>query len=440
MNYYFIGIKGSGMAALAEILKQLGNDVRGSDIEKFIFTQQQLTNCGIAIDTFEYDDFTNVDTFVVGNAFSLEHPQVLKALATNKPVIRYHECLGLLMEKYQSISIAGTHGKTTTTGLVAQMLAKIDKTGYLIGDGTGELANDSKYFVVESCEYKRHFLKYFPDYAIITSAELDHVDYYNGMDDYLLAYEQFSNNVKKGLVIFGDDENVMKLKLDKPFLTYGLKKHNDVQARNVVYDEKGINFDLYVEQNYVQNIQLPFAGEHLLWNALAALSLVLLAKLPIGLAIKGLQGFSGVKRRFNTEVLADHVYIDDYAHHPTAIRLTIAAAKQKYPNKKIVAIFKPDRYSRIAYFVDEFAKSFAAADTVLICDFPQNTAKEPGIDFKIEELVEKIDGGTLIAEDETTAKDLAKAADTVFLMMSSKDIYKFKDLIKLQKEQLMKEG
>ncbi len=440
MNYYFIGIKGSGMAALAEILKQLGNDVRGSDIEKFIFTQQQLTNCGIAIDTFEYDDFTNVDTFVVGNAFSLEHPQVLKALATNKPVIRYHECLGLLMEKYQSISIAGTHGKTTTTGLVAQMLAKIDKTGYLIGDGTGELANDSKYFVVESCEYKRHFLKYFPDYAIITSAELDHVDYYNGMDDYLLAYEQFSNNVKKGLVIFGDDENVMKLKLDKPFLTYGLKKHNDVQARNVVYDEKGINFDLYVEQNYVQNIQLPFAGEHLLWNALAALSLVLLAKLPIELAIKGLQGFSGVKRRFNTEVLADHVYIDDYAHHPTAIRLTIAAAKQKYPNKKIVAIFKPDRYSRIAYFVDEFAKSFAAADTVLICDFPQNTAKEPGIDFKIEELVEKIDGGTLIAEDETTAKDLAKAADTVFLMMSSKDIYKFKDLIKLQKEQLMKEG
>lgn len=440
MNYYFIGIKGSGMAALAEILKQLGNDVRGSDIEKFIFTQQQLTNCGIAIDTFEYDDFTNVDTFVVGNAFSLEHPQVLKALATNKPVIRYHECLGLLMERYQSISIAGTHGKTTTTGLVAQMLAKIDKTGYLIGDGTGELANDSKYFVVESCEYKRHFLKYFPDYAIITSAELDHVDYYNGMDDYLLAYEQFSNNVKKGLVIFGDDDNVMKLKLNKPFLTYGLKAHNDVQARNVVYDEKGINFDLYVEQNYVQNIQLPFAGEHLLWNALAALSLVLLAKLPIELAIKGLQGFSGVKRRFNTEVLADQVYIDDYAHHPTAIRLTIAAAKQKYPNKKIVAIFKPDRYSRIAYFVDEFAKSFAAADTVLICDFPQNTAKEAGIDFKIEELVEKIDGGTLIAEDENTAKELAKAANTVFLMMSSKDIYKFKDLIKLQKEQLMKEG
>lgn len=429
-NYYFIGIKGSGMSALALILTELGNGVRGSDIEQYIFTETKLVEKAIKIDNFSFTQFDMFDVVVLGNAFVDNHPQVIAARQQNKIILRYHEMLGQLMSLYESYSVAGTHGKTTTTGMLAHTLSAFSSTGYLIGDGTGHLTNACKRFVVESCEYKRHFLAYAPSYAIITSAELDHVDYFKNYDDYLLAYEQFIENVGKGIVLFGDDPHVMKIKKNKNALYYGLQSHNDVRAENVLYNEDGIMFDLYLEKEKLRTVKLPFAGEHLLWNSLAVLSVVLIRELDLDVAIEKLKTFEGVKRRFNIEVSHDHVYIDDYAHHPTAIDLTIKAAKQKYPHHKVVAIFKPDRYSRIAYFVDEFARSFSLADEVYICDFPNNTISDIDFSFNIEELITKTDRAKLCRESQDEAKSFANYEKTVFLFMSSKDIYKFKDEVK----------
>lgn len=429
-NYYFIGIKGSGMSALALILAELGNSVRGSDIERFIFTETKLVEKNIVIDSFEYSAFETFDIVVVGNAFVNEHPQVIAAKKQNKTILRYHEMLGQLMNLYESYSVAGTHGKTTTTGMLAHTLSAFSPTGYLIGDGTGHLSKVSKRFVVESCEYKRHFLAYAPSYAIVTSAELDHVDYFKDYDDYLLAYEQFIENVDKGIVLFGDDPHVMKIKKNKDVLYYGLQKHNDVRAENIIYSEEGIMFDLFLREDKLRTVSLPFAGEHLLWNSLAVLSIVIIRELDLDVAIEKLKTFEGVKRRFNIEVSRDHVYIDDYAHHPTAIELTIKAAKQKYPMHKVVAIFKPDRYSRIAYFVDEFAHSFSLADEVYICEFPNNTVSDIDFSFTIKELVDKTNKAKMCYESQDEANRFASYEKTVFLFMSSKDIYKFKDEVK----------
>lgn len=430
MNYYFIGIKGSGMAALAGILSELGHFVQGSDIDKFIFTEQALRDKQIEINDFDYPYFDRFDVIVIGNAFQNDHPQVKLALASGKVCLRYHEMLGQLMNTYESYSVAGTHGKTTTTGLLSHTLSAFAPTGYLIGDGTGHLTKESKFFVVESCEYKRHFLAYHPAYAIITSAELDHVDYFNGYADYLSAYEEFITKVDQGIVMYGDDPHIMQVKSTKPCLYYGLQEHNDVRAKHVVYDEQGISFDLYYHDEWMKHITLPFVGEHLLWNALGVLAIVIQRGLDLDAAVEKMKSFPGVKRRFNEEKKGTQVYIDDYAHHPTAIELTIKAAKQKYPRKKIVAVFKPDRYSRIAYFVEEFAKSFALADEIYICDFPANAQKEPGIDFSIDQLIDAMDHAHYLVEDEISAKQFATYENTVFLFMSSKDIYKFKDLVK----------
>ena len=159
MHYHFIGIKGSGMASLATIVADRGDEVSGSDIEKYIFTQQPLEERHIPITSFSADNIHEGDTVIIGNAFNESNPEVKKALAMDTvKTYWYHEFLGSLAKEYTSISVAGTHGKTTTTGMLSHVMSLAAPTGYLIGDGTGEMPKDSRYFVLESCEYQRHFL------------------------------------------------------------------------------------------------------------------------------------------------------------------------------------------------------------------------------------------------------------------------------------------
>ena len=181
---HFIGIKGSGMASLACILNDLGETVTGSDIEKYIFTQQPLEARKIKITPFDADNIQPGMNVIIGNAFDESNCEVAKALHTEGVnSYYYHEYLGQLVERYTTISVAGTHGKTTTTGMLSHMMSALNKTGYLIGDGTGEMPKDSHYFALESCEYQRHFMAYHPDYAIITNIDLDHIDYYKDLED-----------------------------------------------------------------------------------------------------------------------------------------------------------------------------------------------------------------------------------------------------------------
>lgn len=431
MLYHFIGIKGSGMASLATIMADRGEQVQGSDIEKFIFTQQALEDRNIPIMPFDANNIKEHMTVIIGNAFGEDHPEVKKARSMpSVTCYRYHEFLGELMKNYCTISVAGTHGKTTTTGMLAHVMEAQKPCGYLIGDGTGSMPKDAHYFVVESCEFQRHFLAYAPEYAIITNMELDHVDYYRDMEDYCDAFETFAKQVKKGLVLFGDDAYVRRLPVTKAHLYYGLSENNDVRAINIQQGSDGMRFDVLYQNQPFGHFELPFVGKPFLWNALGVIAVGIMEGMNNVVLEHALATFPGVKRRFNEEFMNDNVYIDDYAHHPTAVRLTIEAAKTKYPEKKVIAIFKPDRYSRIAYFIDDFAQALSNADEVFLCAFPDNAQKEAGIDITIDDLAERISGSTVISEDEAGARVLAEHAPAVYLFMSSKDIYKLKNIVK----------
>lgn len=431
MHYHFIGIKGSGMASLAAIVKDRGDEVSGSDIEKYIFTQKPLEARGIIITTFAAEHIHDGDIVIIGNAFNSSNVEVKQALAMDTvKTYWYHDFLGELMKEYTTISVAGTHGKTTTTGMLSHVMSSAAPTGYLIGDGSGEMPVNSMYFVVESCEYQRHFLAYRPQYAMITNIELDHVDYYKDMEDYCDAFETFANQVQKGIVLFGDDAFVRSLHVTTPHLYYGLGEHNDVQAVHVVQNEQGMMFDVLYNKTFFGRFKLPFVGKPLLWNSLGVIAIGIMEGLSADLIEAGLQTFSGVKRRFTIEEKNGNIYIDDYAHHPTAVKYMIEAAKIKYPNRKVIAIFKPDRYSRIYYFMNRFAEELKQADEVYLCHFPDNAVKEKGIDITIQDLANQCDGAVVIKEDEAAAQMLADRGPAVYLFMSSKDIYKLKNIVK----------
>jgi UDP-N-acetylmuramate--alanine ligase len=427
---FFIGIKGSGMASLACMLKEIGHEVTGSDIEKHIFTEEELHVHHIPILPFG-SIIPDHATVIIGNAFKEDFPDVVSARSNpTLTCFRYHEYLGHLMEGYVSVSIAGSHGKTTTTSMMSSMLKKKAKTAYLVGDGHGHLQKDSHYIVVESCEYRRHFLAYYPDYAIITNVDLDHVDYFKDQKDYNLAYEQFSLNVKKKLICFGDDPQVRALKLKQDKLFYGVEKGNDVRATNIKETPHAMEFDIEYHDQQIGRIHLPFSGRHLLWNALACITVGLLEGMSLDQIEAGLSEFKGAARRFVVEEIKDSVFIDDYAHHPTEVAITIAAARLRYPDKKLIAIFKPHRVSRVLHFADEFATALLKADFVALCPFTSIDDKEEGIDIDITYLQKRTPGAIVVDEGEDDARTLAAMQPAVYLFMSSKDIYAFSDLVK----------
>lgn len=422
--YYFIGIKGSGMGPLAMILDGLNYEVCGSDIDKYIFIEDELKKRNIPIYSFDANNIKDGYTVIIGNAFKDDHVEVQAAL--NNPTVtcyRYFEFLGAFMEKFVSISIAGTHGKTTTTGMAYHLFETFDKTSVLIGDGTGYGIQDSKYFIAESCEFQDHFLHYYPNYAIINNIELDHVDYFENLERYIASFEKFANQVKDTVIVWGDDPNINKIHFEKRVMRFGLGEKNDVRATNVLESDKGLSFDVYIHNELFGHFSLPYFGKHMLYNSLAIITLGYLENMDSSFILERMQSFEGTKRRYTVKTVGNNVYVDDYAHHPTAIKFVIEATRVRYPGKKIVAVFKPDRFSRGAKFAHEFASAMDLADYPYFCDFPENAVHEDGIDITIHDIASLLPRAKVIKEDEQAAKELAKYEDVVFLFMSSKDIY-----------------
>ena len=278
--YFFIGIKGTGMAALAIMLKELGYEVSGSDIDKYLFTEDLLIKHNIPILKFNPNNIKDNYKVIIGNAFFNDHQEV-KAAKNNKTVTSryYHEFLGDLMKDYYSIGISGTHGKTTTTALLSAVLQPYFKTGYLIGDGTGHLTKETTNLVVESCEFKRHFLAYQPEIAVITNIGYDHVDYYKTEADYFEAFQEFVDQAKEYLVVYGDSEQTRQLKINKPTLYYGENENNDVRAVNLVTSSKGMTFEVLYKGEYFGGFNLPFVGKHQLQNSLAVIAVSIFKRL-----------------------------------------------------------------------------------------------------------------------------------------------------------------
>lgn len=420
-NYHFVGIKGSGMSALAQILHDMEDNVQGSDVEKRFFTQEALEERQIPIFPFNKNNIKEGQVIIAGNAFP-DHEEVIEAKAQGLPVSNYYDFLAEFIQHHTSVGIAGTHGKTSTTGLLSHVFSAYKPTSFLIGDGTGRGVKDSEYFIFESCEYRRHFLAYEPDYCIITNIEYDHTDYFKDIDDVIDAFQEMALKVKKAIVAYGDDRHLQGLQANVPMLYYGFAEDNDFQARNLQRSEKGTTFDVFVRNDFYGNFLITGYGDHNVLNALGVIAFCHYQNVPIEIVQQQLATFKGVKRRFSEKKTGSQVLIDDYAHHPTEIKVTIEAARHKYPDKHIVAIFQPHTYSRTKAFLNEFAESLSQADVVYLCDI-FGSAREADGELTVQDLIDKIPQSQLMSEESVNL--LKNHQDSVLLFMGAGDIQKY---------------
>ena len=416
--YYFIGIKGTGMSALASILHDLGYEVKGSDVERHFFTEKGLIDRGIEIFPYNEDNIKKDMTIIRGNAIKDDHPELIRAEVKGLTIYKYEEMVAKLTKMFKTTTIAGCHGKTTTSAMLYHVLNNIDGANCLIGDGTGAANKDNKYFVLEACEYKRHFLAYHPYYAVITNIELDHVDYYKDMDDLLNAYRDYANNAEKMVIACGDDQYTHSLETNKPIFFYGIDEDNDIIAKNVEYNENGVTFDVFVEDNYYGHFDLPFFGKHMLLNSLAVISICYYERLEAKEVAKILKTFKGAKGRFTETIVDDNIVIDDYAHHPTELKYTIKSARQKYPDKKLVAVWGPHTYSRTQAFKDNYIEVLKEVDKAYIMDIYGAREKEEDFDIKSEDIIKKIPKAEKISEDNFDS--LLKHHNSVILFTEEK--------------------
>jgi len=420
--YHFVGIKGSGMSALAQILHDMNYEVQGSDYEKRFFTQKALEEAGIKILPFQKENIEPGMTVIAGNAFPDTHEEIVRAMELGLPVIRYHRFLGQFMQNFTSVGITGAHGKTSTTGLLAHVMGGAKPTSYLIGDGTGKGNKDAEFFVFEACEYRRHFLSYFPDYCIMTNIDFDHPDYFANIEDVFSAFQEMAVQVKKGIIACGDDEQLQKIQAKVPVLFYGFGEENDFQARNVETTSEGTSFDVFIRNTFYDTFSIPTFGDHNILNALAVIALCHYEEIDAEIVKEQLLTFKGVKRRFTEKTIGSQILIDDYAHHPTEIRATIHSARQKYPDRKIIAVFQPHTFTRTQTFLNEFAESLNLADKSFLCEI-FGSARENHGQLSIEDLRDLIPNAEIINEDETNV--LKEYENSVIIFMGAGDIQKF---------------
>lgn len=420
-HYHFVGIKGAGMSSLAQIMRDLGNEVQGSDIQNYVFTEVALKNNGIKILPFNADNIKEDMVIVQGNAFPDTHEEIVRAHELKIEVIRYHDFLGHIINQYTSVAVTGAHGKTSTTGLLSHVMNGDKKTSFLIGDGTGLGIPASDYFAFEACEYRRHFLSYHPDYAIMTNIDFDHPDYFKDVDDVFNAFQEMAQNVKKAIIAWGDDEYLQKIEADVPVYYYGFSKDDDVYADNLKISEKGTQFDVYIKNEYYDTFLSPQFGDHNILNGLAVITISYLESLNVDNIKAALETFGGVKRRFNETKIGNQVLVDDYAHHPREISATIETARKKYPNKEVIAVFQPHTFSRTQAFLDEFAECLSLADTTFLCEIFGSIRENTG-NLTIQDLIQRIDGAKLI--DEESVSILEQYSNSVILFMGAGDIQK----------------
>ena len=425
-TYYFIGIKGTGMGPLAQILHDQGHVVLGSDIETYTYTQAPLEAAGIEILPF---DAANVDAhtdaiFIRGNAFTDDHVEVARALALGVTMMTYPDAVQDQIAQTTSIAVAGAHGKTSTTGLLAHVLKNIAPTSYLIGDGTGRGVPNSQFFVVEADEYRRHFKDYAPDYAILTNIDFDHPDYYHDINDVTAAFSDFAGNVKKAIFAWGDDPHLRSLQPAADVYYYGTNAdRDDFVATNIRKSTQESHFEVLFRGEPLGEFAVPLFGQHSILNALAVIAVAYMEKVDLNLIREFLMTYQGVKRRFSEKQIADITVIDDYAHHPTEIDATLDAARQKYPNKQIIAIFQPHTYSRVIAYKDEFAKSLEAADKVFLADIFGSAREKAGAVTSAEIGAEISKFGGIITEDNMSL--LMPFENAVMVFMGAGDIEKY---------------
>lgn len=427
--YHFIGIKGSGMSALAQIMKKLGYEVQGSDVEKHFFTQIELDKLGVKILPFNKDNIKENLTIVRGTTFNENNnEEVKKAKELNLKIYDYPEMLGELTKKFETIAICGTHGKTTTTGILSHVLNNSIGCNYLIGDGTGDAKIGNTKFVIEACEYQQHFLNYYPTYTIITNIDLDHVDFYHNIDEIIATFAKFVEQTKKEVIACGDDKNVRKIKSDK-IIYYGLNNDNDICATNIKLNADGSTFDVIIKNKLFGTFNLHIYGNHMIQNVLPIIYLSSCFGLTKEQIETLINSFKGVKRRFTEAVIGSNVVIDDYAHHPNEVRAMINSVRQKYPDKKLITVFQPHTFSRTKEFYKEFIEIFSKVDKAYFTEIYKSREKQEDYpDIRINIITDKIPNSEVITlEDKEVFKNYT---NSVILVMSPNELKVLTDGIK----------
>ncbi|NIR94880.1 MAG: UDP-N-acetylmuramate--L-alanine ligase [Gammaproteobacteria bacterium] len=376
---HFVGIGGIGMSGIAEVLLNQDYMVSGSDLQSTDITKK-LASMGAAIHQgHQAEHVRDADVLIYSSAVTPDNVEVQEAYRLKIPVIKRAEMLGELMRLKYGIAISGTHGKTTTTSLTGAVLTEggLDPT-LIIGGKVRSMDTNAKlgggdFLVAEADEFDRSFLSMIPTIAVVTNIEAEHLDCYTDMEDLKNAFKFFANKVPfYGKVIAClDSPGVQEILQDlkRTVDTYGYSSQADLTARNLQFYENCSQFDVYHRKEYLGAVKLNLPGRHNIQNALASIAVGLELEVPFTSIQEALQGFSGINRRFEIKGYAnDIMVVDDYAHHPTEINATLEGARNSWPERRIIAVFQPHLYSRTHRFYKEFARSFFAADTLLVTD------------------------------------------------------------------------
>jgi UDP-N-acetylmuramate--alanine ligase len=377
-HIHFVGIGGIGMSGIAEVLKNLKYDVSGSDIKKGP-TTKRLESLGIKVSIGHAPENINGSNVVVmSSAVKKDNVEIKAALEEKIPVIPRAEMLAELMRLKYGIAIAGTHGKTTTTSIVASVLTDggLDPTiivgGKLKKIKTNAKLGQGKFLVAEADESDGSFIKLSPTITAITNIDLEHLDHYDDLDEIKDGFVDFANKIPfYGICILCLDEpNIQSIipRITKNYMTYGIDSNADVKGYDIRNDENGTAFKVMFNGEELGEFQSNLIGVHNVYNTLAAIAIGLELEVPVEKIKRAILDFEGIERRF--EIIKDSegiLVVDDYAHHPTEIQAVLKSAKERY-NQNIYAVFQPHRHSRTKSLMDEFSKSFYYADNVIITD------------------------------------------------------------------------
>ena len=452
-HIYFIGIGGIGMSALARYFNAQGKTVSGYDKTPSTITDA-LIHEGIYIHFDENfipknisdGDFNSV-LVVYTPAVSLDSPQLQYFSSKKWTLLKRAELLGQITEEAYTVAVSGTHGKTTTSCILAHILKSsgIDCTAFLGGISTNYntnllLSKKSNIVVVEADEYDRSFLKLTPDISIITSVDPDHLDIYKDEQDMKNTFKSFASNTKQnGFLLVNQAMDIaFDIPEDGSLMTYSASLKADNVAINLTIDEGNQKFDAHfidimpgqVYEYELKNIQLQMPGIHNVENALAAIVVAIKLGANPNAIKKAIAEFRGVKRRYELHAKGDNIYIDDYAHHPEEIKATLKATKQLFPDKKITAVFQPHLYSRTRDFADDFGDSLSLADEVILLDiYPARELPIEGIDSEM--LLGKLSAceKSLITKNELV-EHLTRPKREVLITLGAGDIDQFVEPLK----------
>ncbi len=377
-HVHFIGIGGYGMSAIAKVMLEMGYRISGSDLAEQELTEKLIAKGARVFIGHEAQNVEGADLVVYSTALSKDNVEILAAEELNIPIIHRSQMLGRLMNTRKGVAVAGAHGKTTTSSMIALVMEEtgMDPT-YIIGGeimnvGSNAKAGNGDYVVAEADESDGTFLQYHPTLALVNNIEADHLENYNGdFENLRKAYAQFLSQVKEGgkAIVCKDDVFLREMipDIQSKVVTYAIDSDADYRASDIRLGDRKVTFDVYYKDKPLGSISLSVPGKHNVYNALATLITCLEAGLTFEEVAKAIQKFRGAKRRFQVlGEVEDILVIDDYAHHPTEIQATISAAKAT--RKRIIAVFQPQRYTRTYYLFEQFSRSFTEADEVIITD------------------------------------------------------------------------